>query len=339
MLRLNDEQISAVALSSLLRPTLEMGIPLDRLFTRFGFQPDLSRIEQTAVDLRFLDAFVVALVAEAGPRRVGTTLGAGFAFDYLPELDVFLATAPTLRDGFETYTWLRRLVAPFLRVRLDGGEHGIHLIVEPVAAFSALTSLVYAEAVLAASAKFVRRIANEPVPYREVTFRHRPPGERAEYDALFRAPVRFGARYDGFVFSASVLDQPLRGALPDLHAQAIGRLEARAAAVAPPPGLVDRIEHALKEEPALLTESIEVVASRLHVTPRTLQRRLTEGATSFRAVQDRVRRDLALAWMNETEWTIDEIAERLGFSERRSFARAFRRWTGRGPGAWRRERR
>lgn len=336
MQRLSDREISAAALSSLLRPTLGLGVDLAGLFARFGFEVNLSTIEETAVDVRLLDRFVAAMVEQAGRPGIGMALGAGFAFDYLPELDTFVTTSATLREAFEAFGWLRRLVAPFVRVGLVDQGDATALVVEPVAAFSPRTARVYAEAVIAATAKFGRGLMGGEAPYQEVRFRHDAPAEETEYAAALGAPVRLGAAEDALVFAPEVLDHPLRGALADLHRQAERRLEARHAALAAPPGVVDRLEQALARDPSLLVRAIGATAATLRVGPRTLQRRLAEAETTFREVQDRVRRRLATAWLEEADLSIDEIAERLGFSERRSFARAFRRWTGRSPAAWRR---
>ena len=70
---------------------------------------------------------------------------------------------------------------------------------------------------------------------------------------------------------------------------------------------------------------------------RTLQRRLVDSGTTFRSVSDEVRRQLALGYLADPAVSIAEVAFLLGFSEQRSFNRAFRRWTGETAGRWRRK--
>ncbi|WP_063736805.1 AraC family transcriptional regulator [Streptomyces sp. RTd22] len=77
------------------------------------------------------------------------------------------------------------------------------------------------------------------------------------------------------------------------------------------------------------------VAARLAVSPATLRRRLDEEDTSFQRLKDQVRRDAAIGSLRETGEPIEELAVRLGFSEAAAFHRAFRRWTGMTPGAYR----
>jgi AraC-like DNA-binding protein len=84
--------------------------------------------------------------------------------------------------------------------------------------------------------------------------------------------------------------------------------------------------------------SAEHVARALHVSVRTLQRRLVVAGTTFREVADRVRGELAQEHLVDPRTSITEVAYLLGFSDETSFNRAFRRWTGESPGRWRRRR-
>ena len=77
------------------------------------------------------------------------------------------------------------------------------------------------------------------------------------------------------------------------------------------------------------------VADALHMSLRTLQRRLNNEGTSYRGLLDETRRELAAHYMAESHRPINEITYLLGFSEPSNFSRAFRRWTGKSPSAYR----
>ena len=68
---------------------------------------------------------------------------------------------------------------------------------------------------------------------------------------------------------------------------------------------------------------------------RILRRRLQEASTSFQAVVEDVRKGLALDYLQQSNLSIDEIASLLGYGETPNFYRAFKRWTGKAPGAFR----
>jgi YesN/AraC family two-component response regulator len=97
-----------------------------------------------------------------------------------------------------------------------------------------------------------------------------------------------------------------------------------------------RLERLLEEELCGGNPTLEHLAARLHMSPRTLHRRLGEEGTGFRQVLAQLRRELAARHLHDARLAISEIAFLLGFSEVSAFHRAFRRWTGWRPLAYRR---
>jgi len=83
--------------------------------------------------------------------------------------------------------------------------------------------------------------------------------------------------------------------------------------------------------------TLDQVAERMHVSVRTLKRRLAEHDTSYSALLDEARRDRATHLLRAGELGVDEIGARLGYSDPANFARAFRRWTGISPRAFRKK--
>ena len=74
------------------------------------------------------------------------------------------------------------------------------------------------------------------------------------------------------------------------------------------------------------------------MSPRSLQRRLADLGVTYKGVVDAVRRELALSHLSDRDTSVTEVTYRLGFSDVSSFSRAFRRWTGTTPSAWRADR-
>ncbi|SFC18342.1 transcriptional regulator, AraC family [Marinospirillum celere] len=85
-----------------------------------------------------------------------------------------------------------------------------------------------------------------------------------------------------------------------------------------------------------LGNSVQVAAQALHLSTRTLSRRLAEEGTSFQAIKDEVRRDQAIQELAAGQQSLVSLAEQLGFEDLPSFNRAFKKWTGSTPGAYRR---
>jgi AraC-like DNA-binding protein len=81
---------------------------------------------------------------------------------------------------------------------------------------------------------------------------------------------------------------------------------------------------------------LEDIARALKLGPRTLQRRLEESGTRYRELVDSVRSQLATAHLDGSASSIGDLPRALGYSDLRAFVRAFKRWTGRSPGQYRR---
>lgn len=190
------------------------------------------------------------------------------------------------------------------------------------------------------------------IPLLWAQFAYPPPPYAEDYEPLFGCPPRFGAPHTAAGFDRRWLTAPVvqdEATLQTLlrHAPA-GLLSRRDYGTT----VAEQVRHALTgalrtrggpadgcpraRHTAHLPELPEV-AARLAVSPATLRRRLREEGTSFQELKDTVRRDEAVSSLAEGVEPIADLALRLGFSEDTAFHRAFRRWTGTTPGAYRHE--
>lgn len=170
-------------------------------------------------------------------------------------------------------------------------------------------------------------------------FKHPRPSRVTEYERAFgSASLHFGADCCGFDFGRECLEARPPAADPALHvvlcdhvARMSHRLRARAS-------LVEKMRqvtltHLSSGHPAMAS-----TARTLGMSTRTLAKRLEEEGTTFRALLDELRRELAISYLRAPAPSISAIARRLGFSHVEAFSRAFKRWTGEPPGAFRRAR-
>lgn len=145
--------------------------------------------------------------------------------------------------------------------------------------------------------------------------------------------VRFDQPANRLVFARAVLDLPLATADPVATQLARAQCERELAAIVDA-GLPGRVRAVVvAHDPG--APSIAEVARALHVSTRTLKRKLADHGTTFSAIVDDVRRQRALLLLDDRTLSIGEIAARLGYSEVANFTRAFRKWTGKTPAAHR----
>jgi AraC-like DNA-binding protein len=164
-----------------------------------------------------------------------------------------------------------------------------------------------------------------------VAFRHPAPHTAvlAEYARIFEAPVAFGAHIDELVVPPAVLAEPLPRADPALCAHLDRHLDELLDRMQPA-ALRAQVSRLLGRQLSGGAPDIEWVAAQLHMSPRSLQRRLRDAGTSFQELLDSLRRDLALRYLAQG-LAVAEVAFLIGFTEASNFHRAFKRWTGMTP--------
>lgn len=241
-------------------------------------------------------------------------------------------TAGSLREALELAERFGRTrsdaVALVTRVR---GDDASVVIEERVALGTLREHLV--TALLVGLATIGEALVGRSVPG-HLEVRHAEPPYFARFLEAVPAlsAMRFAQSHDRLVFPKSALDLPIVSADGAATSLAREQCERELAALGDGAHLQDRVRALVRDG----FPTLERVARRLFVSPRTLKRRLAEQGTTFSDVVDDVRRREALLLLDDRRLSVDEIALRLGYSDTANFSRAFRRWTGRTPGGVRR---
>lgn len=166
----------------------------------------------------------------------------------------------------------------------------------------------------------------------DFTFAEQPYFQRFAH--LVPGEMRFVRASNRLIFAAELLDTPILSADPVAMQLAREQCERELASLGEGVKLIDQVRARLHEA-GRVVPTIDEVARQLHVSTRTLKRKLTEHGTSFTQIVDGHLRRQALLLLEDPRLTIDEVADRLGYSDAANFTRAFKRWTGMAPGAFR----
>ena len=289
--------------------------------------PDVRVSEATAeaawrlAETQTQDDAIGVHVAESLPR--GTLDLVEYAF----------RSSASLRSGLERLARYGSVVSDRVAARMEANGGGLLLIVGDVG-----RSVLHpgrSEFALAAALKLARDGAGGPIVPLQVSFAHDPPHDIEEHRRFFRGPIRFAAGSNSMLLSAVDAARPLRGADAALSAIVRRRLDkVLADRDRPAPALLlsARVRRLLLEDLGQATTlSADVVAKALATSRRTLTRRLAEEGTSFRAILDDVRAEIARALLLDRTLSIADIAFFLQYSEPAAFHRSFRRWTGQTP--------
>lgn len=167
----------------------------------------------------------------------------------------------------------------------------------------------------------------------EVTFSHAAPKDPRPYHQYFRAPLRFDADRSEIRFAAAWLDQPLPAHDTARHRSLQGELARQL--MLTPDDCAEQVRRALCTMILSGRGSEAHVAELISMPERSLRRALALQGTSFRAIVDEVRFELARQLLADTDMTTTEIADTLDYGDASAFTRAFRRWTDMPPASWR----
>lgn len=287
-------------------------------------------------DAEYYDFLERVASVDADPTTLPLRAGAAMRCDDYGAFGLAWKSATTLRGSYdraERYALILTSVAMYeVEPVFDGAF--MHLRREGERRLGLRLSN---EATLASIASISREVASSAFRPVEVHVRHPAPVSVAAHEAYFGCPVRFGSDRDALRVSRRTLDTPNKlgdasiAAFFDTHLEdALGELD--------DPVPLDRtvrdlVTTSLSEGVPLLSD----VASRLAMSGRTLQRRLAEQDSSFQALVDESRRRLAQRLLSGTELSLLEVAFMTGFSGQSALTRAFKRWVGQTPGAFRAE--
>ncbi|SER03048.1 transcriptional regulator, AraC family [Solimonas aquatica] len=265
----------------------------------------------------------------------GLAIGAGVQPRHVGVLGYLVLACANLGEAMLAYQRYERLFygLSLVEVRAEGASMSLRWPPTQAAAIADETAI-------AALVTFLRRQLDRPAGPERVGFLHGADAAHARAcEDFFGCPVDFGSSHTEVRFPKAYLGismpqhEPGLRALLDRQAQAL--LEAL-----PEPGDFDRaVQQVLLRQLPEGEVNIERVAAALHQSARTLQRRLERTGLSWQQLLDRTREQLARQYLEDRGLSLAEIALLLGYAEQSAFTRAFRRWTGRTPRAFRQRQR
>jgi len=237
-----------------------------------------------------------------------------------------------LRDIFDLGSRLYNLVTDDIQTSLEETEKGA-LLSTRFAHPELDPDHFYQEFWLVIWHRFSSWMIGRKIPLLCARLAYARPEHADELNYLFPCPKYYGHQENQLAFDARYLNlPPIRSKV-----EIVNFLRHSPAGLMTIPGddrsLKNRITQLIMADSTkvLSLPKIEQIASRLHVSPQTLHRRLKREGTSYQRIKDGIRRDIAVTRLVKDRMKVKQVAELVGFSEPRSFTRAFKHWTGLSP--------
>ena len=272
----------------------------------------------------------------SGDEALGVRIGGSLGPGRLGILEPIILGSATLGDALERFIRLERLSADGVvtTLRFTGRDA---IVSHGPRTPGSVCSPHGIEVTFAAIVAIARCCTGQAFVPRAVRLKRSAPRDLTEYERVFSLTPQFGALDDALVLDRASLATPFRTGDPAL-VSVLERVAEHRIAMLPPlieEQLTWRVCAWLKQVIGAGAPSMRDAAVALAVSTRTMQRRLKSERTTFAILVDQVRRDLALAHLRDHDAPIEVVALLAGFSEKRAFYRAFRRWTGVTPAAYR----
>jgi AraC-like DNA-binding protein len=271
---------------------------------------------------------VPALGLEAGLRYHLSAYGIwGFA----------LLSSPNFRAVADVVSRFLDLSYAFVRFEL-GDENGAFWVDMDDSGIPADTRTFLLERDLAACCNVLRELRPGGLPIRELRLRRSAPAYARRFADIAGVMPIFDADRNGARFDLVDVDAPLPQANPLMSRMCLQQCQQLLARRQERSGLAGQVRERLLQTPGVLPDAA-TVARDLLMSERSLRRRLEAEDTSFRVLADEVRQTLAEELLTTADLKLEEVAQRLGYSEPASLIHAFKRWKGVTPSAYRAQRR
>ena len=237
-----------------------------------------------------------------------------------------MAVAPSLRSAIQTLEGYTRLHTSYAQVLLSSNIHGLFLTVKFQFEMSSHLKQIHYETSFYVLQSFIESIHGRPIAGAEFQFSHPKPPHASEYADHFHGPVSFDAELCGMQIPSSALDEPS----PYYNAEIWRDSQLHLARLLK--GLKDSEQATYTNHVRALLRSFEpplpelpAVAQQLHVSERTLNRRLKQEDISFRELRGSEQASWARRYLEQTDISIEAIACLLGYQDAANFRRAFKK--------------
>ncbi|MCH8178378.1 MAG: AraC family transcriptional regulator ligand-binding domain-containing protein [Proteobacteria bacterium] len=323
------------ALGSWRQAASACGFTIDPVLREVGINPHDPQVPLRVTPANLFKAFSMC-VERARGHHFPFALGENFVFEHFTEFDAFIDSCSTIREILELAGWARELLTPWMALRLDEFGAEAHIRVVMTVPDQDPAELCHVrEVLLAAIHQLLRRASHNAHILLSVRMAGPVPAHPEKYAEHFGVPVSFNEETDALVMDRRWLDQPLNAPPPQALTEARQRIERRLNQEGAERHIVDEVRWALERRPELLREGLEATAVALGLHPRTLQRRLQAEGVKYVDIQSEAKCHRAQIMLRRRAISMESISEELGFSDRRAFTFAFKRWMGVSPSVYR----
>jgi AraC-like DNA-binding protein len=324
--------ISIYFVHSALEPVLERGLDAGALLREAGLGPAVLQSPQGRVTAQSFSALWLGVARLLDDELFGQD-SRRMKVGSFAMMCQTLVHCDTLGSALRCMTRFFNLLLDDFHCSLESDARHAHLVIRdrsgrPPKVFGYETLLMLQHGVAC-------WLVGRRIPILRAAFAYPEPSRSAEYQRMYSERLSFDQDATALTFELACLDLPV---VQDQRTVRAFVREAPANIVLKyknSTGLAAQIRRRLRAAARTEWPDFEALALSLNKTPSTLRRRLEDEGQSFQAIKDQLRRDMAIDYLCHSDKSVAAIAAELGFAEASAFHRAFKKWTGAGPGEYR----
>lgn len=304
------------------------GIDPEPLFAAENIKPKLPIDPSLRMPYEKIDRIRTKALKLCNDEAIGIRSASVYASSHLGALGYAWQASMTLRNAFKRLERFIRVVNDKAVVVVENQDDCMVATLRLDVPSESLSARD--DSALATITKMCKLVYGDGFRLQAVNFKHSAPRDPKPYFEFFACQLNFDQADNQLFIPLSIADDMLVGANPEL-ALLNDQVVTRRLALLDRNDIVARVQSALMEQLPNGQVSDDLVASALHMSVRTMHRKLADVDQNFRTLLVEIRRNLAELYIMDNSLTLTEISLLLGFSEPSSFSRAFKSWTGSAP--------
>lgn len=329
---MDQHRNTTATVRAVLAAASDKGVSPTDLLAQAGIDDALAHDPDGEVTLPQMKRFWETAYRLSGDPYLAINAGIRAAHGSYKTLDYMFLASKTVEDGITAFVNHFRLINTWLNFEIAEAQDQVHVTLD-----SQIGPVPHpaVEITFAVFTERLRQVLGSGWAPARVRFLHKPVGEASFYEGFFRAPVSFGDGSAAISFTHDQWTTALPGGDEGLFRVLSNHAELLGAARPDPDDPVARARAEILRVLKNGVPTIEETAQTLGIGTRTFQRRLSDQELTFSQIVDQVREEHARDLVATGALSLSEVAFFLGFADQSAFSRAFKRWTGQTPRAYR----
>ena len=327
-------QLRKMALSGFVETTKELNLTSDEILYSHGLNAkyfDRIGIDEM-MDFELAIRLIESVAKESGQHHCGVLMGSKQDIHFLGIIGYLMEQSKDVLDALNALSQHLSIHTPTPVTIEDYGQlTGINFInILPLSRQSISNEMAMAQAMV-----IMKTLCGNQFKPKSVHFNHARKSDSTIYERIFRSPVHFEQSKTELIFDSELNNQPILRADPLLKEILTRQIEQ--IKIDESMDIRSQVEPLIRRSLQSQRYQIDRVAKHLSLHPRTLQRKLKDAGMNYSKIVEDIRKDVATERLKNSNITIMQLSDYLGYNDNTAFTRAFKKWFGETPVQWRKK--